>query len=115
RAAMAAARHWLGEVGVADLAGRRPRELSGGQAQRVAIARALAVEPEVLILDEPLAGLDVAAAATVRTVLRRVISNSDRAVMLITHDLSDVLELADRVLVLEDGRTAEEGATAEVL
>jgi len=115
RAAMAAARHWLAEVGVEDLAGRPSAALSGGQAQRVAIARALAVEPEVLLLDEPLAGLDVAAAATVRTVLRRVIAGGDRAVVVITHDLPDVIELADRVLVLEDGRTAEEGAVADVL
>lgn len=115
RAASAVARHWLGEVGVEDLADRSTAALSGGQAQRVAIARALAVDPEVLLLDEPLAGLDVAAAATVRTVLRRVVAGGDRAVVVITHDLADVIELADRVLVLEDGRTAEEGAVADVL
>ncbi|BBY60786.1 sulfate/molybdate ABC transporter ATP-binding protein [Mycolicibacterium sarraceniae] len=106
---------WLAEVGLADLAGRKPSQLSGGQAQRVAIARALAAEPEVLLLDEPLAGLDVAVAASVRALLRRVCSARGRATVLITHDLLDVLTLADRVLVLEDGGVAEIGPIADVL
>ena len=113
--ARAAARRWLDELGVADLAGRRPRELSGGQAQRVAIARALAAEPDVLLLDEPLAGLDVAAAAAVRTVLRTVMTDTGRPTVLITHDLLDVHGLADRVLVLQDGAVAEDGPVTEVL
>lgn len=111
----AVAAPWLRAVDAADLAERRPRRLSGGQAQRVAIARALAAEPEVLLLDEPLAGLDVAAAAAVRSVLRDVISTACRTTVLVTHDLLDVFGLADRVLVLESGRVAEIGATAEVL
>ncbi|AQT80094.1 molybdenum ABC transporter ATP-binding protein [Mycolicibacterium litorale] len=106
---------WLGEVGLADLGDRTPAQLSGGQAQRVAIARALAAEPEVLLLDEPLAGLDVAVAASVRALLRRVSSTDGRATVLITHDLLDVLTLADRVLVLEAGRVVEVGPVAAVL
>ncbi|AKK28075.1 sulfate/molybdate ABC transporter ATP-binding protein [Mycobacterium sp. EPa45] len=106
---------WLAEVGLTELAARKPDQLSGGQAQRAAIARALAAEPEVLLLDEPLAGLDVAVAASVRALLRRVSSESGRATLLITHDLLDVLTLADRVLVLDDGRVAEIGAVGEVL
>lgn len=109
------AEDWLEQVGAADLAGRRPGELSGGQAQRVALARALAAEPDVLVLDEPLAGLDVAAAAAVRAQLRSVLSRGGRAVLLITHELLDVLGLADRVAVLEDGRIAESGTVADVL
>ncbi|MBS9532704.1 ATP-binding cassette domain-containing protein [Mycobacterium sp. M1] len=114
-AARAAARRWLRAVDAEDLAERRPRRLSGGQAQRVAIARALAAEPEVLLLDEPLSGLDVGAAAAVRAVLRSVVAGTDRMTVLVTHDLLDVFALADRVLVLDGGRVAEIGATAEVL
>ena len=93
---------------MAELASRRPDELSGGQAQRVAIARALAAEPDVLVLDEPLAGLDVAGAAALRAVLGTVMAQGS-PVILITHDLLDVLALADRVLVIEGGRVAEAG------
>ncbi|MCB0933916.1 MAG: ATP-binding cassette domain-containing protein [Mycobacterium sp.] len=109
-----AARSWLETVGVAELASRRPDELSGGQAQRVAIARALAAEPDVLVLDEPLAGLDVAGAAALRAVLGTVMAQGS-PVILITHDLLDVLALADRVLVIEGGRVAEAGTARAVL
>lgn len=107
--------HWLAEVDATDLADRRPRQLSGGQAQRVALARALAAEPDVLLLDEPLAGLDIAAAVAMRTVLRRVLGCDGRSAILVTHDVLDVLTLADRVLILEAGRIAETGPTATIL
>ncbi|MCG5433211.1 ATP-binding cassette domain-containing protein [Mycobacterium sp. MYCO198283] len=110
-----AAQRWLAEVGAEELAGRRPRELSGGQAQRVAIARTLASEPDALLLDEPLAGLDVAAASGLRQLLRRVLTRDGRSAVLVTHDLVDVLTLADRVAVIEAGRVAESGPAAAVL
>jgi len=110
-----AALRWLREVDAEELANRKPRQLSGGQAQRVAIARALAAEPDVLLLDEPLTGLDINAAAAIRAVLRSVVSSTGCAVILITHDLLDVLTLADRVLVLEDGRISESGPVSDVL
>lgn len=106
---------WLERVGADRLANRRPRELSGGQAQRVALARALAAGPDVLLLDEPLAGLDVTAAAAIRSELRTVLAADGRAALLITHDLLDVVGLADRVMVLEDGRIADIGAVSDVL
>jgi len=106
---------WLREVDAERFADRKPRQLSGGQAQRVAIARALAAEPDVLLLDEPLAGLDVAAAAAIRAVLRKVITRIGCAAILVTHDLLDVFTLADRVLVLESGTVAEIGPVPDVL
>ena len=112
-AARDAARRWMAEVGVADLADRRPASLSGGQAQRAAVARALATEPRLLLLDEPLAALDVAVAPALRQTLRRVLEG--RTALVVTHDVLDALLLADRVVVLEDGRVVEEGSTAEVL
>lgn len=115
RQGRADARRWLEAVGGAELADRRPREISGGQAQRVALARALAADPEVLLLDEPLAGLDVGGAAALRSVLREALTAGARPAVLITHDLLDVLALADRVLVLEDGRIAESGPVGRVL
>jgi molybdate transport system ATP-binding protein len=111
----ATALRWLREVDAEEFADRKPRQLSGGQAQRVAIARALAAQPDVLLLDEPLTGLDVAAAAGIRAVLRTTVARSGCAVILITHDLLDVFTLADRVLVLESGKIAEIGPVAEVL
>lgn len=109
RRAHETARQWLDEVEAAELAARRPSELSGGQAQRVAIARALAAEPHLLLLDEPLSALDVAVAPTIRRTLLRVLR--DRTAIIVTHDVLDALTLADRVIVLSEGRIVEEGPT----
>jgi molybdate transport system ATP-binding protein len=107
------AMHWLEQVGVSELADRRPAQVSGGQAQRVAVARALAADPRLLLLDEPMAALDVAVTPALRQTLRRVLA--DRSVVLVTHDALDALLLADRVVVLEGGSIVEQGPTAEVL
>lgn len=107
--------HWLERVGAADLVDRAPAQLSGGQEQRVALARAMAAEPEVLLLDEPFAGLDVIAAAAIRSGLRTLLAGGDRPTVLITHDLLDVVGLADRIVILEDGRVAEAGPVSAVL
>ncbi|WP_313600901.1 sulfate/molybdate ABC transporter ATP-binding protein [Aeromicrobium phoceense] len=105
--------HWLDQVGASALADRRPRQLSGGQAQRVAIARALAVEPDVVLLDEPLAALDVEAVPEVRRVLRRVLAGT--ATVLVTHDPLDAMTLADRAVIVEAGRVVHEGTARDVL
>ncbi|WP_157559130.1 sulfate/molybdate ABC transporter ATP-binding protein [Nocardioides sp. Soil774] len=113
-AADAVAREWLERFGIGDLAGRKPRELSGGQAQRVAIARALATEPDVLLLDEPFTGLDVSVQMALRIELGRHLRDFPGVVLLVTHDAIDALTLADRVLVLDEGRVAQVGAPHEV-
>jgi molybdate transport system ATP-binding protein len=104
---------WLAEVEALDLQARRPGELSGGQAQRVAIARALAASPGLLLLDEPMAALDIHSAPLLRRLLKRVLAG--RQAIIITHDVLDALMLADRVVILENGRISEEGPTREVL
>lgn len=107
------AQEWLDAVEAGDLAQRRPGELSGGQAQRVAVARALAASPELLLLDEPLAALDIHAAPLLRRLLKHVLAG--RSAIIITHDVLDALMLADRVIVLENGKITEEGPTRQVL
>jgi molybdate transport system ATP-binding protein len=109
----ASAGRWLAEVESGDLGQRRPAHLSGGQAQRVALARALAAQPDLLLLDEPLAALDVDVAAAVRQTLRRVLA--DRTAILVTHEVLDAVLLADRIAVLESGRVVESGTTAQVM
>ncbi len=115
RDAEARARSLLLAVDAAELAERRPAQLSGGQQQRVALARALAPEPGLLLLDEPLAALDVDATPAMRTLLRRVIRSTEQTAVLVTHVALDALVLADRVLVLTAGRVVEQGPTREVL
>lgn len=105
----------LSDVDAAEFADRRPGQLSGGQAQRVAVARALASEPELLLLDEPFAALDVDAAPALRAMLRRVLRDSGRTALLVTHDPLDALVLADRVVVLSGGEIVEQGETRAVL
>ena len=114
RAARARAAEWLERVGLADHAGHRPRALSGGQAQRVALARALATEPRLLLLDEPLAALDVGRRADVRRDLRRHLGTFDGVRLLVTHDPVDAYALADRVVVLEGGNVSQVGTLADV-
>ncbi|ASR38213.1 molybdenum ABC transporter ATP-binding protein [Prauserella marina] len=115
--ARAVARRWLSEVDAEEFEARKPSQLSGGQAQRVAVARALAGEPDLLLLDEPFAALDVDAAPAVRGLLRRVLRAEDnrRATVLVTHDPLDALALADHVIVLSGGRIVEQGPTRQVL
>ena len=103
----------LEATGCADLASRRAHELSGGQAQRVAIARALAGDPGVVLLDEPMAGLDVAVAAEVRHVLAERLRG--RTALFVTHEVLDLWTVADRVAVVDGGRVVETGPVEDLL
>jgi len=114
RAARRIAGQWLARVGLDAYADDHPRNLSGGQAQRVALARALAIEPRVLLLDEPLAALDAGTRSTVRRDLRRHFQSFDGMRLLVTHDPVDAYALADRVVVLEAGRIIQTGTLADV-
>lgn len=100
------AREWLDRLGVLEHADRPATRLSGGQAQRVALARTLAVEPDILLLDEPFAALDEAARPVVRDLLRERVFDDSRPVILVTHNPSDARALADRVVRLTSGRLA---------
>ncbi|MBC7633476.1 MAG: ABC transporter ATP-binding protein [Flavobacterium sp.] len=113
RAARATARTWLQEVDALELADRKPAQISGGQAQRIAVARAVTAEPHLLLLDEPMAALDITVVPAMRQLLKRVLAR--RTTIIVTHDVLDALLLADRVLVMEGGRLVEAGPTAEVL
>lgn len=108
------ARGWLDRLGVGELAARRPHELSGGQAQRVAVARALATGPRLLLLDEPLAALDVGVAMGLRIELARHLADFGGVSVLVTHDALDTLTVANRVVVVDEGRVAQTGTPEEV-
>jgi iron(III) transport system ATP-binding protein len=101
-------------VGLADLGRRYPHQLSGGQQQRVALARALAVEPEVVLLDEPFASLDAHMRASVREEVQRILRASATTTLLVTHDQDEALSLADRVAVLRDGKIAQHATPQEL-
>jgi molybdate transport system ATP-binding protein len=108
------AMEWLANLAVADLARRRPRELSGGQSQRVAIARALAGEPDLLLLDEPTASLDAGGAMSLRVRLRQHLDAFAGVCVIVTHTALDAMMLSDRLVVLDGGRIVQEGGPHDV-
>ncbi|MEU9791383.1 ABC transporter ATP-binding protein [Streptomyces sparsogenes] len=112
--ARAQAAAWLDRMGLAGHASVKPRRLSGGQAQRVALARALATRPRLLLLDEPLAALDARTRLDVRTQLRRHLADFEAVAVLVTHDPLDAMVLADRLVVVEDGRIVQEGTPSDI-
>lgn len=97
------ARHYLDLVGLSHCADRYPAQLSGGQQQRIGIARAFAVEPDVLLMDEPFSHLDAMTSRTLREHLERIWLESRRTVMFVTHDVTEAVQLSDRIVVLAPG------------
>jgi molybdate transport system ATP-binding protein len=114
RRSRALADTWLERLDLTALATRRPHQVSGGQAQRVALARALAAEPDLLLLDEPLSALDARTRLEVRAALRTHLTDFAGPVLVITHDPLEAMVMADRLLVLEDGRVVQQAPPAEV-
>ncbi|MFN8594373.1 MAG: ABC transporter ATP-binding protein [Thermomicrobiales bacterium] len=109
------ARIWLDRFGVAPLADRRARRLSGGEAARVALARAFATEPALLLLDEPFSALDAPSRAVLLPELTDHLRGTGAAAMLITHDLDEAFTFGDRIVVLHEGRIAAAGFPADLL
>jgi len=114
RAARDRAELWLDRVGLAEHVHAKPRALSGGQAQRVALARALATDPELLLLDEPLAALDASTRLQVRSDLAHHLADYTGHTVLVTHDPLDAMVLADRLVILENGVVIQTGPPSEV-
>jgi sulfonate transport system ATP-binding protein len=101
----------LSEVGLGERLDDWPRNLSGGQAQRVALARALVQEPELLLLDEPFAALDALTRIRMHSLVRELVAAHRPGVLLVTHDVDEAITLADRILVMREGRIAFEHRT----
>lgn len=114
RQARATADGWLERLDLTALATRRPHQISGGQAQQVALARALAADPGLLLLDEPLSALDARTRLDVRAQLRTHLQQFAGPVLLVTHDPLEAMIMADRLLVIENGRVVQQGSPAQV-
>ena len=113
-AALNVASQWLERVGLEAYAHRKPGSLSGGQAQRVALARALATNPALLLMDEPMAALDASTRVELRRELRHQLASFDGVRLVVTHDPLEAMAMADRLVILEQGRLLQSGTPAEV-
>jgi len=107
--------NWLEALGIIHLAGRRPAELSGGERQRVALARALVTEPSVLLLDEPMAALDLSTRIKIAEDLRRSVEARPVPVLYVTHSRDEAFMLGERMLMLDNGRVIAEGTPHQVM
>ena len=112
-AAESLARQCLAEVGVGELADKRPAELSGGQQQRVAIARALAMGPKLLLFDEPTSALDPESVGEVLAVIQQLAARGS-TMLIVTHEMAFARRVADRVIFMEQGMLVEQGSPAEL-
>lgn len=115
RAALAQAEEMLRKVGLEIPSSRYPHELSGGQRQRVVIAMAVALRPKLLIADEPTTALDVTTQARILTLLKNLVQEFQMGLLMITHDLAVVSDIADQIVVMQEGQVVEQGQTQHLL
>ena len=104
----------LQKVGLGHQVDARPEELSGGQQQRVGIARALALNPEIVLLDEPTASLDPILVGEVLDVMEALVRNTKATMIIVTHEVAFALKVADRIILMDRGKIVEEGSPKEV-
>ncbi len=105
----------LERVGLGDKLDNYPSQLSGGQKQRVAMARALVMRPKIMLFDEVTSALDPELVGEVLNVIRDIAENDDMAMILVTHEMDFALDIADKVLFLDEGVIAEQGTASEVI
>ncbi|WP_417811004.1 ABC transporter ATP-binding protein [Thalassospira alkalitolerans] len=110
----AAVERALEQVGMSDFYNAYPHELSGGQQQRIALARALAPTPRVMLLDEPFSGLDVARRAELRDSTLHILKNAGIATIMVTHDPEEAMYMADRIIVMNDGKVMQDGTPEDL-
>lgn len=105
---------YLDQVGLLDKVNEYPSRLSGGQQQRVGIARAMAVNPKLILLDEPTSSLDPELVLGILDILRNLANEHKRTMIIVTHEMSFAKEIADRVIFMDDGRIIEEGTPEKI-
>ena len=105
---------YLDQVGLLDKVNEYPSRLSGGQQQRVGIARAMAVNPKLILLDEPTSSLDPELVLGILDILRNLANEHKRTMIIVTHEMSFAKEIADRIIFMDDGRIIEEGTPEEI-
>lgn len=105
---------WLDRIGLTGLQRRYPHMLSGGQQQRVALARAMAPEPDVLLMDEPFANIDIVLRRNLRNETRRILKERQTTAILVTHDPQEAMEIGDQIAVMDDGHIVQTGSTDDL-
>ncbi len=111
----ARAEELLSELGIADLAGKYPANLSGGQMQRVAIARTLILNPDIMLFDEPMSALDIATRLQLRTVIKDIQKKFGTTMIYITHDQEEAFAMSDRIMVMDKAEIRQIGTPAEIV
>lgn len=107
--------YWMEKLGLSAHSTKKPGTLSGGQQQRVAVARTLALNPDVILLDEPMSSLDISTRLSLREELKKIQKESDTTMIYITHDQEEAFTMADRIMVMNDGRIHQIDTPADII